>query len=125
MTAEEISNIDEYVALDAQLKAIGDRKRKLVAEIVKLGAGDYETAKSKIRVVMPIPKIAPTQEKIAVVRESVAADDFKLLFDRVVSFKPVEHFRDFLTRASSLSVTQVRKVLAICETPSNPYIVIR
>lgn len=125
MTDAQQSNVDEYVALKAQELAIKERLKKLTGEIVKLGAGDYETEKSKIRVVFPIPKISPSQEKIAIVRESVTADDFKLLFDRTVIYKPVEHFRDFITRASSLSVPQVKKVLALCEVQANPYIIVR
>jgi hypothetical protein len=119
---EIIKLVDDGAKLDIEIDAKTKELKKIKALLVTLDAGDYFGDSGRIaKVIHPAPKIAPAATQIEPLREAIGDADFKTLFDRIVTWKPVKECRSVAVRI--LSPGQLKKFLSFCEQDSSPYVI--
>jgi hypothetical protein len=120
MTNAEL--VDKGSALDARIKNDIEELKKIKAELIALGPGDYTgDSGRRAKVIQPAAKITPPLgDKLDIVRNLMADEDFKSLFDRIVAWNPVKSCRDVAARI--LSPGQLKKFLGLCEKESAAYV---
>ena len=116
--------VSERCLLRARMKEDGKRCEEIDAVLFKSGAGRYTGLRDEqLLVVFPGPGLeTPRDEKdLAALRGDILGDaDFKTLFERVVSWRPVKSCRDIAVRI--LTPMQLKKFLVACEVPSQPQV---
>lgn len=114
--------IAEGASLKARIKCDSGRLKEIEAALIDaLASGKHEGADgASCRIIRPSPAVKPEKDGIEAVSEMIDEADFKKLFIREVTFKPVEAFRQ--VAKAILKAPVLRKVLAKCEKDSAPYV---
>lgn len=118
------AKVTEACQLKAKIDADQARLDELKKEFIKAGQGTYtgESPGESVQVIFPAPSIRPDGVAIEAVKKAVGAEIFGKLFTRIVKFSPDKGFRSLV--GALLTPAKSAKVLALCEVPTSPRILI-
>jgi threonine aldolase len=112
--------VEAGAKLKAEIRTKQDALKEIEAHLIERGAGTYEGAAGEsCTVIVPNPVIKPTADEIEAAREA-AGDAADKLFTKVVSYAPVKAFREVV--AALLSKAKAKKLIALCEKTSSPFV---
>ena len=123
MTPAEIkSTVTQGAKLKREIADRSDELKRITALLITLTPGDYQGEQGEVaKVVQSSAAIKPSSAVIGQVRAIVDPDIFTKLFDRIVSWKPVQNFRSVV--AAVLTPAKAQKVVALCEVDCAPYVI--
>jgi hypothetical protein len=123
MSPDEIKSlVTQGAKLKREIQAKQEESRRINALLITLTPGDYQGEYGEVaKVILPSAAIKPSATAIAQVRNVVDPDLFTKLFDRIVSWKPVQNFRSVVH--ALLTPAKEQKIIALCEIDSAPYVV--
>lgn len=115
------SLVSEGAKLKSEIELKTKRLKEITAQLVELGAGDYEgDGGEKCKVIQPSASIKPTAEDIEAARELVSEDHFKMLFDREVKFSATKAFRELAEKL--LTPAKAKKLIGLVEKASAAFV---
>lgn len=128
MTNEVIAAlVADGAELDSKIKAQSERLKEIKAQLVALPPAIYAADNGRTaQVIAPSPAIKPKEEAIDAAREEIGDEPlFKKLFERVVTWRPVDAKSFRRVAAAILPKGKVARVIDLCEVESQPYVIFK